>query len=79
MGRADDPNRLNPSVVAARRCPVCKKPAQVETRPFCSRRCADVDLQRWIVGAYRIPVSEPEEEDGDSQPVREPGSDPGNE
>lgn len=77
--QADDPNRLNPAVVAARRCPVCRKPAQVDTRPFCSRRCADVDLQRWMVGAYRIPVSEPEQEDGDGQAPSHAGSDEGHE
>ena len=44
-------------------CPVCKKPALEAYRPFCSKRCADVDLQRWMVGAYAIPASEPEDED----------------
>ncbi len=77
--QADDPNRLNPAVVAARRCPVCRKPAQVDTRPFCSRRCADVDLQRWMVGAYRIPVSELEDEEGDGQPAPGAASDEGRE
>ena len=33
------------------------------SRPFCSRRCADVDLNRWLSGAYVIPVTEDEEED----------------
>jgi endogenous inhibitor of DNA gyrase (YacG/DUF329 family) len=44
-------------------CPVCKKPAEAAYRPFCSKRCADVDLQRWMVGSYAIPASEPEDED----------------
>ena len=39
----------------ARRCAVCGKPQAEEFRPFCSRRCADVDLQRWFAGAYAIP------------------------
>jgi uncharacterized protein len=39
-------------------CPTCGKPAVEGFRPFCSRRCADVDLQRWLVGAYAIPASE---------------------
>ena len=44
-------------------CPICGKPAGEETlRPFCSRRCADVDLGRWLTGQYRIP-SETEEAD----------------
>jgi uncharacterized protein len=33
------------------------------SRPFCSRRCADVDLNRWLSGVYAIPVTEDEEED----------------
>jgi endogenous inhibitor of DNA gyrase (YacG/DUF329 family) len=33
-------------------------------RPFCSKRCADVDLQRWFRGAYAIPVVEDEDDDG---------------
>ena len=37
------------------RCPVCGKPADAATRPFCSTRCADVDLGRWLTGQYRIP------------------------
>lgn len=38
-------------------CPICrKKPAEADYRPFCSKRCADVDLQRWFTGGYAIPV-----------------------
>jgi endogenous inhibitor of DNA gyrase (YacG/DUF329 family) len=44
-------------------CPICRKPAQAPYAPFCSRRCADVDLQRWLSGRYAIPVAEGEEED----------------
>jgi hypothetical protein len=44
-------------------CPICKKPTDEAYRPFCSKRCADVDLQRWMVGSYAIPGSEPEEDD----------------
>jgi endogenous inhibitor of DNA gyrase (YacG/DUF329 family) len=36
-------------------CPVCGKPAQTRFRPFCSARCAEVDLGRWFTGQYRIP------------------------
>lgn len=40
-------------------CPICRKPlAEPKYRPFCSKRCADVDLQRWFVGAYAVPVEE---------------------
>jgi uncharacterized protein len=44
-------------------CPICGKPTVEALRPFCSRRCADVDLNRWLSGAYVIAVTEDEEED----------------
>ena len=44
-------------------CPICGKPVVEASRPFCSRRCADVDLNRWLSGVYAIPVTEDEEED----------------
>jgi endogenous inhibitor of DNA gyrase (YacG/DUF329 family) len=40
------------------RCPICRKPAVLRFRPFCSKRCADIDLARWIGGDYRIPGEE---------------------
>lgn len=42
----------------AKPCPICGKPAIVATRPFCSKRCADVDLHRWLGGVYAIPVAD---------------------
>lgn len=39
-------------------CPICGKPAQPESRPFCSDRCKQVDLNRWLGGVYRIPTDE---------------------
>ncbi len=44
-------------------CPICGKPAQADTRPFCSKRCADVDLARWLNGSYAIPAAEDEPEE----------------
>jgi endogenous inhibitor of DNA gyrase (YacG/DUF329 family) len=44
-------------------CPICGKPAAAGSRPFCSRRCADVDLNRWLSGAYVVPGRAEEEED----------------
>jgi len=44
------------------KCPVCGKSPAPDYRPFCSRRCADVDLQRWLVGRYAI--SGADDEDG---------------
>jgi len=44
-------------------CPICGEPAVRRFRPFCSRRCANVDLNRWLSGVYAVPVREDEEED----------------
>ncbi len=50
----------------AKPCPICRKrPAIVEYKPFCSKRCADVDLGRWLHGAYVISGSPETDEDGD--------------
>jgi len=43
-------------------CPICDRPAEARYRPFCSRRCADLDLGRWLGGGYAIPVVEPPDE-----------------
>jgi hypothetical protein len=40
-------------------CPICSKPASASYRPFCSRRCADVDLARWLNGSYAVPSEDP--------------------
>jgi endogenous inhibitor of DNA gyrase (YacG/DUF329 family) len=47
------------------RCPICGNAVEARHRPFCSKRCADIDLHRWLAGVYRVPTQEkPEEEDG---------------
>jgi uncharacterized protein len=51
---------------AAGKCPICGAPTEQQYRPFCSRRCADVDLSRWLRGAYAIPVEDDADEDGES-------------
>jgi len=43
-------------------CPICAKPATDRYRPFCSKRCADIDLGRWLKGGYTLP-GEPAESD----------------
>jgi endogenous inhibitor of DNA gyrase (YacG/DUF329 family) len=72
---SDDQNKPNrrPSRrrVMPGRCPACGAETHPETRPFCSRRCADVDLGRWFSGAYRVPT---DEAPGDA-PARESGED----
>jgi len=59
----DVPKAPEHSVAPAAPCPVCGKPAVYEHRPFCSKRCADIDLHRWLAGVYRIPVKEEIDED----------------
>jgi uncharacterized protein len=46
-----------------RPCPICKKPSQVKYHPFCSNRCAQIDLGKWLGGSYAVPVVEGD--DGD--------------
>ena len=48
---------------SGKRCPECGKPASPATLPFCSARCRDVDLNRWLSGRYVIPGRENQEED----------------
>lgn len=48
----------------AARCPICARPATPASRPFCSPRCAEVDLGRWLTGQYVVP-GQPEELDED--------------
>jgi uncharacterized protein len=45
-------------------CPICGKPADAALKPFCSKRCADVDLNRWLSGAYVVAGPEQDDEDG---------------
>jgi uncharacterized protein len=47
-----------------RPCPICSKPATQRYRPFCTKRCADIDLNRWLSGRYAIPAAPDEDEDG---------------
>ena len=50
---------------AGRKCPICSKPMDAAFSPFCSKRCADIDLNRWLSGVYAVPVTEDEDEDGE--------------
>lgn len=53
--------------MAKKICPICRQPAVLDYKPFCSKRCADVDLNRWLKGAYAVPAVEdtPSETDDD--------------
>ncbi|MDP6390507.1 MAG: DNA gyrase inhibitor YacG [Alphaproteobacteria bacterium] len=44
--------------MAGQSCPICGKPTDRGTKPFCSKRCADIDLGRWLDGRYRVPTDE---------------------
>ena len=59
---ADNVVKLRP----ARPCPVCAKPATQADHPFCSPRCADIDLNRWLSGSYVIPAGPVGEDDEDA-------------
>ena len=62
---------MSERTAATKPCPICGKPAADRLRPFCSRRCADVDLNRWLSGVYAVPVKDEEDEDG--APAAKPG------
>jgi endogenous inhibitor of DNA gyrase (YacG/DUF329 family) len=47
-------------------CAICGKPIDPAYRPFCSRRCADVDLQRWLSDRYVVPAGAGEDDDAGS-------------
>lgn len=51
-----------------RACPICGKEAVQKYHPFCSRRCADVDLHRWLGEGYAIPAADAaDDEEGDGR------------
>ena len=49
-----------------KKCPICGKPATEPSKPFCSERCRDVDLNRWLSGSYVVPGRPEADEDADS-------------
>jgi len=52
---------MNEPQPTAKPCAICGKPRHPQFTPFCSRRCADIDLGRWLKGSYVIPGSPPSE------------------
>ena len=46
----------------AKACPICGKPATDTSRPFCSERCRQVDLNRWLSNSYAIPAKDDDDE-----------------
>jgi endogenous inhibitor of DNA gyrase (YacG/DUF329 family) len=66
-------NEIDRKTSSARVCPICGKPADQAFKPFCSKRCADVDLNRWLKGVYAVPVKDNDDEDGERPPDSEAG------
>ena len=62
---ADPPKPGAPGKGAAKTCPICGKPANDASKPFCSERCRNVDLNRWLSGKYVIPGKETDPEDAE--------------
>ena len=54
---------------SASSCPICGRDTAPDLRPFCSKRCADVDLGRWFSGKYRIASQRLEPEPDDEPPA----------
>jgi endogenous inhibitor of DNA gyrase (YacG/DUF329 family) len=52
---------------ALRQCAICGKPQDLKFKPFCSKRCADVDLSRWLKGVYAVAAEEAPDEAADDE------------
>lgn len=68
MSEPDTPKPDTPEPIRASRCPICDKLSAERFRPFCSKRCADIDLGRWLNGSYAVPAREDDEGDGERPP-----------
>jgi uncharacterized protein len=58
--------------VRVKSCSICGKPQVERFRPFCSRRCADVDLNRWLTGVYAVPAVEQDDAEAEAPGRTEP-------
>ncbi len=56
----------------SKQCPICGRPPVDAFKPFCSRRCKTVDLNRWLSEGYRIPVADDWDEDPEAPPPQRP-------
>ena len=57
------------------KCAICGKPEAEGFKPFCSKRCADIDLGRWLKGGYAIPGAPADPQVPDSQGENDPDAD----
>ena len=60
---AKPPEDTKAGKASAKWCPICGKPPTEASKPFCSERCRDVDLNRWLSDSYRIPAARDDDED----------------
>ena len=58
-------NKRSAKPLSTRPCPICGKPAIEASKPFCSERCRDVDLNRWLSNSYAIPGKPQDDEDAE--------------
>jgi endogenous inhibitor of DNA gyrase (YacG/DUF329 family) len=66
-------NEIDRKLPASGVCRLCGKPTDAAFKPFCSKRCADIDLNRWLKGVYAVPAKEEEDEDGERPAEGEAG------
>jgi endogenous inhibitor of DNA gyrase (YacG/DUF329 family) len=66
---------MSASLPDGRKCVLCGKPQEEAYRPFCSKRCADIDLGRWLKGGYAIPARPEDEAGNDAPPPEAPSND----
>ena len=62
---AEPPEKAAAGKGPAKKCPICGKPAVEASKPFCSERCRDVDLNRWLSGSYVVPGRPEADEEAD--------------
>lgn len=75
MTGSERKDSATPAASPMGRCPICGKPTVHAVRPFCSARCADIDLGRWVSGAYVISGGQADaDEDGDEGFAKEAGN-----
>ena len=76
MPRPEDTSGSNVTPLRRRgKCPICGKPSERGLEPFCSKRCANIDLSRWLSGSYAIPGRPADE--ADDNPRQESEADDG--
>jgi endogenous inhibitor of DNA gyrase (YacG/DUF329 family) len=55
---------------------MCDRPVDARYRPFCSGRCADIDLAKWFNGSYAAPSNDPEDIEAAAEAALSAGNEP---